>query len=106
MYIYGCAPWHLNDKNIEAFRIAGRKIKRQILKLPARLIIIFMWLARMIKLMYIVLNHYKKICRNLFHTKFSRTRSTFSKNYQYLSYKYKLSDRDGYNDLEHSLGKV
>ena len=33
-------------------------------------------------------------------------RSTFSYNYHYLSYKYQLSDRDWYNDLEHLLGKV
>ena len=30
----------------------------------------------------------------------------FSENYQYLLYKFQLSDRDWYNDLAHLLGKV
>ena len=29
----------------------------------------------------------------------------FFRNLQYLSYKYQLSDRDWYHDLEHLLGK-
>ena len=33
MHIYGCELWNLNDKKIEAFRIAWRKIKRRIYKL-------------------------------------------------------------------------
>ena len=36
MHMYGCELWNLNDKKIEAFRIAWRKIKRKIWKLLAR----------------------------------------------------------------------
>ena len=32
--------------------------------------------------------------------------STFSENYQYLSYKYQLLDRYWYKDLKHLIGKV
>ena len=35
-HMYGCELCNLNDKKIEAFRIAWRKIKRRIWKLPAR----------------------------------------------------------------------
>ena len=46
------------------------------------------------------------IYHNLLHTKLNCMRLTFSDNYQYLSYKYQLSDRDWYNDLEHLHGNV
>ena len=61
---------------------------------------------RIIKYVYNALNHSNEICHNLLHTKLNCMRSTFSENYQYLSYKYQLSDRDWYNDLEHLFGKV
>ena len=61
---------------------------------------------RMIKFVYTALNHSNEICHNLLHTKLNCMRSTFSENYQYLSYKYQLSDRDWYKDIEHLLGKV
>ena len=92
------------------------KIKRRIRKLPARAhnIIVHnlsynfdVYLdMRIIKFEYNVLNHSNEICHNLLQTKLNCMRSTFSENYQYLSYKYQLSDRDWYNDLEHFLGKV
>ena len=106
----------MNDKKIEAFRITWRKLKRQIWKLPARAhnIIVHnlsynfdMCLdMKIIKICVNALNHSNEICRNLLHTKLNCMRSTFSENFQYLPYKYQLSDRDWYNDLEHLLGKV
>ena len=56
--------------------------------------------------MYNALNHSNERCHNLLLTKWNCMRSTFSDNYKYLSYKYQLTDRDWYNDLEHLLGKV
>ena len=92
------------------------KIKRRIWKLPARahnLIVhnlsnyFDMCLdMRIIKFVYNALNHSNVICHNLLHTKLNCMRSTFSENYQYLSYKHQLSDRDWHNDLEHLVGKV
>ena len=103
-------------KKIEAFRIAWRKIKGRIWKLPARAHNIIVHNLRcnfdvrldmrIIKFMYKSLNHSNEICHNLLHTKLNCMRSTFSENYKYLSYKYQLSDRDRYNALEHLLGKV
>ena len=59
-----------------------------------------------IKFVYNALNHSIEICHNLLHTKLNCMRSTCLENYQYFSYKYKLSDRDWYNDLEHLRGKM
>ena len=113
--MYGCDLWNLNDKKFEAFRIAWREIKRRIWKLPTRahniivhnLSYIFdMCLyMRVMKFVYSTLNHSNEICHNLLHTKLNCMHSTFSENYQYLPYKYQVSDRDWYNDLEHLLGK-
>ena len=61
---------------------------------------------KIIKFVYNTLNHSNDICHNILHTKLNCIHSTFSENYQYLSYKYKLSVRDWYNDLENLLGKV
>ena len=55
---------------------------------------------------YNVLNHYNEISHNLLHTKLNCIHSTFSENYQNLSYKYLLSERDWYKNLVHLLGKV
>ena len=116
MHMYGCELWYMNDKKSEAFRITWRKIKRRIWKLPTRAhntivhnlsynfdVCLDM---KIIKFVYNALNHSNEICHNLLHTKLNCMRSTFSENYQYLSYKYQLSDRDWYNDLEYLLGKV
>ena len=36
MHMYGCELWNLNDNNINSFRIAWRRIKRRIWRLPPR----------------------------------------------------------------------
>ena len=59
-----------------------------------------------IKFVYNALNRSNEICHNLLYTKLNCMRSSFSENYQYLSYKYQLSDRDWHNDLEHLFGRV
>ena len=116
MHMYGCELWNLNDKKMEAFRIAWQKIKHQIWKLLARAHTIIVHNLsysvdvcldiRINKFVYNALNHFNEICHNLRHTKLNCMRSTFKENYQYLSYKYQLSDRAWYNDLEHFLGKI
>ena len=82
----GCELW--NDKKIEAFRIAWRKIKRQIWNLRTRAHNIIVHNLsynfdvcldmRTIKFMYNALNHYNEICNNLLYTKLNWIRSTFS----------------------------
>ena len=116
MHMYGWELWNLNDKKIEAFRIVWRKIKRRIWKLPERAHNIIVHNLsyhfdvcldmRIIKCVYNALNYSNEKCHNLLHAKLNCMRSTFSENYQCLSYKYQLSDRDCDNDLEHLLGKV
>ena len=110
--MYGCELWNLNDKKIEVFRIVWRKIKHRIWKLTSRtfnIIVIDVYLdIKIIKFVYNALNHSNEICHNLLHTKLNCIHSTFSENYQYLSYKYQLSDRDWCNVVFelHLHGKV
>ena len=95
--MYGCKLWNLNDKNIEVFRIAWLKIKRRIWKLPARthnIIVHNLCFTldvcldmRIIKFVYNAFNNSYEICHNLLHTKLNFI-STFSENYQYVSYEY------------------
>ena len=59
---------------------------------------------RMIEFVYNALNNSNEIGHSLLHT--NCMRSTFKENSQYISYKYQLSERDWYNDLEDLLGKV
>ena len=114
--MYGCELWKLNNKKIEALRIAWRKIKRRMWKLQARAhnIIVHnlrynfdMCLdMRIIKFVYNVLNHSDEICHNLLYTKFNFMRSTIQKiiNTSPININV-LSDRDWSNDLEHLFGK-
>ena len=93
MHMYDCELRNLNDK-----RIAWRKIKRRIWKLPASAhnIIVHNLSSnfyvcldmRNIKFVYNALNHSNEIVHNLLHTKLNCMRSTFSENYQCLSFKY------------------
>ena len=94
--MYGCDLWNLNDKKIEAFRIMWPKIKHRIwitgkshnniVHNPSYNFDVCLDM-RIIKCVYNALNHSKEICHNLLHTKLNYMRSTFSENYQYLSYK-------------------
>ena len=36
MHMYGCELWNLNEKDINQFKVAWRKIKRRIWKIPPR----------------------------------------------------------------------
>jgi len=116
MHMYGCELWNLNDKNIDAFRIAWRKIKRRIWKIPIRAHnqivenLSYNFDAcldlRIVKFLYNSLNHDNNVCRIIVQTKINCVRSTLSDNYHYLSYKYQLSNLDWCNGLDYLLGKV
>ena len=102
MQMYGCEQWNLNDQKFEAFRNAWRKIKRRIVHNLSYNFDVCLYM-RIIKFVYNALSHSNEICHNLLHTKLSCMRSTFSENYQYLSYKYQLTDRDWYNDTNENF---
>ena len=102
MHMYGCELWNLNDKKIEVFRIAWRTIKLRIWTLPERAHNIIVYNLgynfdvcldmRIIKFVYNALNHSNEIGHNLLHMKLNCLRSTSPENYQYLSYKYQISE--------------
>ena len=52
------------------------------------------------------LNHDNDVCRSISLSKLLCKNSTFSSNYNYLSCKYELSNKDWYLDTNHLLGKV
>ena len=86
VHMYGCELWNLNDKKIEAFRIAWQKLKRRIWKFQARVHNIIVYNLsynfdvcldmRINKFVYNALNHSNDICHNLLHTKLNCIRST------------------------------
>ena len=109
MHMYGSELWNLNCNYVDEFRVACRKIKRRIWRLPNRAHnaivqnlsynIDDQLETRMIKFIHIChrsISLSKLPCKNL----------TFSSNYYYLSCKYELSNQDWYLDTNHLLGKV
>ena len=116
MHMYGSELWNLNCKYVDEFRVAWRKIKRRIWRLPNRAHnaivqnlsynIDDQLETRMIKFIHMCLNHDNDVCRSISLSKLLCKNSTFSSNYNYLSCKYELSNKDWYLDTNHLLGKV
>jgi len=114
MHMYGCELWNLNGKYIDNFRVAWRKVKRRIWKLPStshNLIIhdltndIDVLLEkRLLKFVHACLNHTNTVCKMLLLSKLHCINSTFAMNYKYLSYKYEISEQDWLSD--DLLGRV
>ena len=52
------------------------------------------------------MNHSNKVCKTILKSKLCCPKSTFSENYHFLSYKYKLSNSDWCIELDHLLSKV
>ena len=61
---------------------------------------------RMLKFIYMCLNHHNKVCKPLLLSKVNCKNSTFTSNYNYLSCKYDLLHSDWYIDTSHLLDKV
>ena len=116
MHMYGCELWDLSCKYIDEFKVAWRKIKRRVWRLPAQAHntivrdltcdVDHQLDNRMLKFIHMCLNHHNKVCRSLLLSKVNCKNSTFTSNYHYLSCKYDLSHSDWYIDTSHLLGKV
>ena len=86
------------------FKVAWRKIKQRIWKIPPRthnnLVcnitnnIDAMIDKRMVRFIYNSISHSNKTISNILRVKLLCVNSTFSANYQYLSFKYGLTDND------------
>ena len=114
--MYGSELWNLNCNYVDEFRVAWRKNKRQIWRLPNRAHnaivqnlsynIDDQLETRMIKFIHMCLNHDNDVSRSISLFKLLCKNSSFSSNYNYLSCKYELSNQDWYLDTNHLLGKV
>ena len=58
------------------------------------------------KFIYNSRNHSDKTSLNILRVKLLHVNSTFSANYQYLSFKYGLTEADWYINIDHLMGKV
>ena len=61
---------------------------------------------RMVRFNYNSINHNNKTSSNILRVKVLCVNSTFSANYQYLSFKYGLTEADCYINIDHLMGKV
>ena len=52
------------------------------------------------------INHSNSTCKNVLRVKLLSVNSTFAAKYQYLSFKFGLTEADWYTSLNHLLGKV
>ena len=109
MHMYGCELWDLNCNYIKGFKVAWRKIKRRIWRLPYRTHnatvhqlsydIDHQLETRMIKFVHLCLNHCNHVCRSIISSKLLCMKSTFASNYKYLSYRCNISHSDWYEDI-------
>ena len=116
MHMYGCELWDLNRNYVKDFKVAWRKIKRRIWKLPYRTHnaivhnlsynIDFQIDTRMIKFIHSCLNHSNIVCKSIALSKLYCIKSTIGSNYKYLSCKYGISQDDWYTNLSQLFKKV
>ena len=114
--MYGCELWDLNCNYVTDFKVAWRKIKHRIWRLPYRAHNVIVHSlsydidhqldTRTTKFVYSCLNHSNSVCRSLLSSKLHCVRSTFAANYKYLSYKYNISQDEWFTDLSHLIKKV
>ena len=90
MHMYGCELWDLSCKYIDEFKVAWRKIKRRVWRLPAQAHntivhnltcnVDYQLENRMSKFIQVCLNHYYKVCRSLMLSKFYYKNSAVTSN--------------------------
>ena len=107
MHMYGCELWNLSCNYIKDYKVAWRKIKRRIWNIPPRthnnLVsnvtdnIDTIVETRMVRFIFNSVNHSNSTCKNILRVKLLSVNSTFAANYQYLSYKYGLTEADWYH---------
>ena len=116
MHMYGCELWILNEKIVNQFKVAQRKLKRRIWKIPPRTYdnlvcnitnnIDAIIDKRMARFIYNSINHSNTTSLNILRVKLLCVKSTFSANYQYLSFKNGLTEADWYINIDRLMGKV
>ena len=116
MHMYGCELWNLSCNYIKDYKVAWRKIKRRIWNIPPRTHnnlmsnitdnIDTIIETRMVRFIFNSINHSNSTCKNVLRVKLLSVNSTFAANYQYLSFKFGLTEADWYASLDHLLGKV
>ena len=114
--MYGCELWDLNCNYVKYFKVAWRKVKRHIWKLPHRTHnaivhnlsynIDFQIDSRMIKFFHSYLSHSNIVCKSIVLSKLYYVKSTFGSNHKYLSCKYRISQDDCYINLSQLVEKV
>ena len=60
----------------------------------------------MVRFIFNPINHSNSTCKIVLRVKLLNVNSTFAANYQYLSFKFGLTEVDWYTSLDHLLGKV
>ena len=60
----------------------------------------------MVRFIYNSISHSNKTSSNILRVKLLCVNSTFSANYQYLSFKYGLTEADWYINIDHLMGKI
>ena len=104
MYMYGCELWDLNCNYVTDFKVAWRKIKRRIWRLPYRVHNVIVDSLNYdidhqldtgkTTFVYWCLNPSNSVCRSLLSSKLHCVRSTFAANSKCLSYKYNISQNE------------
>ena len=116
MHMYGCELWNLNEKDITQFKVVWRKGKRRIWKIPPRTHTNLVCNItnnigtiidkRLVRFICNSINHSNKTRSNILRVKLLCVNFTFSSNFQYLSFKYGLTEADWYINIDHLMGKV
>ena len=60
----------------------------------------------MVRFIFNSINHSNSACKNVLRVKLLSVNSTVAANYQYLSFKFCLTESDWYTSLDHRLGEV
>ena len=102
--------------SLTQFKVAWRKVKRRIWKILPRthnnLVcnittnIDTIIDKRLVRFIYNSINHSNKTSSNMLRVKLLCVNSTFFSNFQYLSFKYGLTEADWYINIDHLMGKV
>ena len=108
--MYGSELWNLNCSYVDDFKVAWRKVKRRIRKLPCNTPnAIVQNLTYNIDDLFDVrtcMSNQNDACRFISLSKLLCNNSTFASNYRYLSCKYSLSHHDWHLHMNHLTGKV
>ena len=108
--------WDVIFNYVKDVKVTWRKVKGRIWKLPYRAHnanvhnlsydIDLQLDTRILKFVYLGLNHSNNVCKSNLLSKLCCLQTTFASNYKYLSFKYNFSHNDWFTDVCHLIGKV